>query len=98
MKPKLAAFNEDESSSQQVKDALQGIDFSQKQIAKFSQVLKDVDDGSTIKNFLATDAAKTLTPQEISYVTAVRNLKESAFALRGILRHGSRFGPAQERL
>ena len=84
VKPKLAAFNEIESSSQQVKDALQGIDFSQKQIAKFSQVLKDVDDGSTIKNFLATDAAKTLTPQEISYVTAVKNLKESAFALRGI--------------
>jgi hypothetical protein len=85
-KPKLAAFSEIEASSKQVSDALNNLkgDFDQKQIAKFAQVLKVPDDGSTIKNFLATDVAKTLTPDEISYVTSVKNLRESSFALRGI--------------
>ena len=86
VKPRLAAFNEIQTSSKQVIDALNNLkgDFSQKQVAKFAQVLKVPDDGSTIKNFLATDIAKTLTPDEIEYVTAVKNLRESAFALRGI--------------
>jgi hypothetical protein len=86
VKPKIAAFNEIEVSAQQVRDALKNLkgDFSQKQIAKFSQVLNVPDDGSTIKNFLATNVAKTLTPDEIEYITAVKNLRESSFALRGI--------------
>jgi hypothetical protein len=83
-KPKLATFNEIETSSQQVREALKKIEFTEKQIAKFSQVLKTVDDGSSIRNFLATNVAKTLTTDEINYVTAVKNLKESAFALRSI--------------
>jgi len=86
VKPKIAAFNEIETSSQQVKDALKnpGINFSQKQLVKFIKVLQAEDNGSTIGMLLNSDIGKTLTPAERDYITAVKNLKESAFALRGV--------------
>jgi hypothetical protein len=86
IKAKGATFDEIQTSSKQVRDALAQLpgDFSQSQVAKFAQVLKTPDNGSSIRNFLATDYAKSLTPAEINYVTAVKNLKESAFALRSI--------------
>ena len=79
-----AAFNEIETSSNFVREAIKKLpgDFSQAQIAKFANVLKIDDDGGSIRNFLDTNVAKTLSGSEIDYVTAVMNLRESAYALR----------------
>lgn len=79
---KNAMINEIEFSSQNVRNALNNIDFSQSQIAKFSNVLKTNDNGGAIGNFLQSNIGKTLTPDEINYVTAIKNLRESAYALR----------------
>lgn len=79
---KNAMINEIEFSSKQVRDALPNIDFSQGQIAKFANVLKTNDNGGAISNFLQSNIGKTLTPDEITYVTAIKNLRESAYALR----------------
>jgi hypothetical protein len=86
LKSKASAFDEIQISSQQVRDALAKLpgDFSQKQVAKFASVLQVKDDGGTIRNFLKSDVAKTLTQPEIEYVTAVKNLRESSFALRSL--------------
>ena len=79
---KNAMINEIEFSSKQVRSALDNIDFSQSQIAKFANVLKTNDNGGAISNFLQSNIGKTLTPDEITYVTAIKNLRESAYALR----------------
>jgi hypothetical protein len=84
LKSKKAVFDEIETASRQVRDALPNINFNEGQIAKFANILGANDNGSSIRNFLGTNVAKTLTPDEINYVTAVKNLKESAYALRNV--------------
>ncbi len=86
IKSKVAMFNEIEVSSKQVNDALKALkgNFTQIQLAKFSNVMKVNDDGSALTNFIQSNIGKTLTPDELNYVTAVKNLRESAFALRSL--------------
>lgn len=89
MQQKEASFEEIEASSKQVSDILPKIDFTQGQIAKFANALRTDDDGGAISTVLQSEIGKTLTPDEITYANTVKNLRESAYALRGIAGMGS---------
>jgi hypothetical protein len=84
LKSRLAIFDEIETSAKQLQDAAKKIKFTQSQMAKFAFVLKVDDDGSALRNLIQGDIGKTLTRDEIDYVTAAKNLRESAFSLRTV--------------
>ena len=86
VKSKLATFNEIGASAQLARQALNELpgDFSQTQMAKFANVLGTEDDGSTLRNFIGGNIFKTLTPAEQNYVAAIKNLRESAYAMRQV--------------
>ncbi len=86
IRSKSATFGEIEVASKSVRDVLANpkINFDQGQMAKIALVLKDRETRSALDNFLQGNIGKTLTPAQRDYVTALVNLKESAYALRNI--------------
>lgn len=87
LKSRNAIMEEIATSSEIARKALKSLkheNFSQSQLLKFADQLRVNDDGSLLKSFISSNFAKTLTPEEIEYVTAIRNLRESSFSLRTV--------------
>jgi len=87
LKSRNAIMEEIATSSEIARKALKSLkneNFSQTQLMKFADQLKVDDGGSRITSFLSSNFAKTLSPAEIEYVTAIRNLRESSFSLRTV--------------
>lgn len=86
IKSKAAIFTELENSSAIMRKALEGLkgNYTTAQTAKFAEILKIDDNGGAIRNFVDSKVGKSLTKDEIDYVTAVANLRESAYGLRTI--------------
>jgi hypothetical protein len=90
IKAKSAAFTEIENSAKQVRVALDGLkqagrkNFSNTRLAKFASALRSERDDKATRNLFDAEVKKTLTPAEVNYVTAVLNLRESAYSLRSL--------------
>lgn len=86
LKSRNAIMEEIATSSEIARKALNDLkgDFTQGQLMKFADQLKVDDGGKRLTSFLSSNFAKTLTPAEIEYVTAIRNLRESSFSLRTV--------------
>lgn len=90
IKSKSAAFEEIENSAKQVHVALDSLNksgskvFSNTRLAKFASALRSERDDKAIRNLFDAEVKKTLTPAEVDYVTAVLNLRESAYSLRSL--------------
>jgi hypothetical protein len=82
IKAKTAIFGEIEQSSDYLKDVAKNIKYNTGSLAKFAYVLKTNDNGGAISNFLQSKAGQTLTADELNYVNGIKNLRESAYALR----------------
>ena len=82
IKAKTAIFEEIEQSSNYLKDVSKNIKYNTGNLAKFAYVLKTNDNGGAITNFLQSEAGKTLNADELNYVNGIKNLRESAYALR----------------
>lgn len=63
-------------------------DFTPQQRAQIALVLKDRDPRSALSNFLGSDFAKTLTDDQVNYITDLVQLQENAMAMRGVLGAG----------
>ena len=63
-------------------------DFSAAQRAQFSYVLKSRDSKSALSTFMGSSVAKTLTPDQVDYITDIVQLKENAMAMRSVLGAG----------
>ena len=82
---KNAIFQEMTTSVGIMRDAVKNLkgDFTAVQRAQFAKLLAD-DSSTAFENFIGSSVGKTLTKEQVDYVTAVSNLKESAYALRGV--------------
>jgi hypothetical protein len=63
-------------------------DFNPTQAAQFAYLLKQRDPRSSISSFLASEVGKTLTPDQIDYLTDLGQLVENAMAMRSVLGAG----------
>lgn len=63
-------------------------DFTPKQRAQIDLVLKDRNPASAMSNFLGSEWASSLTPDQINYITDLAQLRENALAMRAVLGAG----------
>ncbi len=86
LKSRKAIFEEIKQSARTARASIGRLkeNFSQTQLIKFADQLAVDDDGGMLRTFLSSNIAKTLSKDEIEYITSIRNLRESSFSLRTI--------------
>lgn len=86
-KNRTAIFKEIAYTSGMLKDSIKGLPqtaFDPSARAQIAFVLRDENPRAAWYNFLNSNVAATLTPQQIDYVTALVSMDESAMSLRSI--------------
>lgn len=83
---KEAIFQDMYFNESQTRQALQNLKngFDTRQRAQISLMLKSNDPHSALDSFLTSSVGKTLSEDQMEYITALASLQENALALRGI--------------
>lgn len=91
-KNRIAIFNEIDTTKTFLNDAIGKLPddaFSPEARLQISYALRDEDPKGAWHNFLNSDVAATLTPEQINYVTSLVSMDESAMSLRSIAGMGA---------
>ncbi len=86
-KNRIAIFNEIDYTSGMLNEAISKLPdtaFDATSRAQIAGVLRDEQPRAALYNFLTSDVAATLSPQQIEYVTALVSMDESAMSLRSL--------------
>lgn len=83
---KQAALGDIQFNIDNTREAIAGLKngFDNKQRAQVALLLRSTDPRSAMSTFINSDIAKTLTPDQVDYITALASLQENAMALRSI--------------
>ena len=95
---KGGTFNELRNAAGNLRKSVENLkgDFSAGQRAQFASALKSRDPHSALSNLIGSEWGKSLTPDQVDYVTDVNQMVESAMAMRTVLGTGQGSDLARE--